>query len=112
MTPSFSSFADELMKIAEEKHAPWKDILKTLGSGLGVFGLGTAVGYGGMHLANLAYKGQTGHEIPRSAMHAVAPILGAASGIAYSIYKARELEKIRDALKNPTKPGQGGSPGK
>jgi len=107
VTLLLSSFADELTKLAEDKKkSPGRDIAKIIGSGLLGFGAGTAGGLAAGYLADAASKKITGRRIPHGAIHAAAPVLGLASGIAYSVHKAKEQEAIRRALKDPADAGQ------
>ncbi len=102
-----SSFFTELAKLAEDKKkSPGRDIAKIIGSGLLGFGAGTAGGLGAGYAADWAAQKLTGRRIPHAAIHGAAPVLGLASGIAYSVHKAKEQEAIRRALENPADAGQ------
>jgi hypothetical protein len=51
-------------------------------------------------LANrLHMKTHGGAGIPSSALNVVVPALGGAAGLAYSLYKAKELEEMKRAVK-------------
>ena len=102
-----TSFFHELRKLAEDKqHTPGRDLVKIIGSGLLGFGAGTAGGLGAGYLADAISQGVTGRRIPHHLINAAAPVLGLASGIAYSVHKAKEQEAIRRALENPADAGQ------
>ncbi len=98
-----------ICKLASEEPAPaappplhedgkpdWGRRAKIVGAGLLGMGAGTAAGFGGMHLANKAF-GPSG--IPHSALNVAVPVLGGAAGLAYSLYKAKEMEEIKRAVK-------------
>jgi hypothetical protein len=90
-----------ICKLASEHEAPdWKRRAKIVGAGLLGMSAGTALGFGGMELANrLHMKANGGHGIPHSALNAIVPALGGAAGMAYSLYKAKEMEEIKRAVK-------------
>lgn len=71
---------------------------KAIGGGLLASGVGTLAGFGAASVADMVSKKITGHEIPLQNLMAIAPVVGAASGIAYSLYKSREAEEIRRAI--------------
>lgn len=86
--------------VQPEGEPDWKHRAKIVGAGLLGMSAGTALGFGGMELANHIYK-QTngGHGIPHSALSIAVPALGGAAGMAYSLYKAKEMEEIKRAVK-------------
>lgn len=107
---TYAAFFSELQKIAEDEHGPSRagTVAGHIGSGLAGFGLGTGTGLLLGHGINEAYKRVTGRPgVPKSLIYGGAPLLGLGSGIAYSIYKAKEQEAIRRALANQTEPGAG-----
>jgi hypothetical protein len=78
----------------------WKQRAKIVGAGLLGMSAGTALGFGGMELANrLHMKAHGGKGIPSSALNIAVPALGGAAGLAYSLYKAKEMEEIKRAVK-------------
>jgi uncharacterized membrane protein YebE (DUF533 family) len=96
--------ADVLLKTAGEKA---KRVAKTVGSGLAGMGLGYLAGGGAMRLADKIH----GKPIPSSSVIGALPILGAASGLAYNLYKAQEAEEIRRALESSNHQPAGSVPG-
>ncbi len=90
--------ASESAKKPEESSA--RRIAKTVGTGL----LGTGLGYGAGALSSIAldkiYEKATGHRIPPSTLMAAVPVLGAGAGLAYSLYKAHEMEEMRRAIES------------
>lgn len=115
MSPSMSAFADEFCKIAEEskkQKSPYFETAKVLGAGALGMGTGIAVGLGGAHLADHLSQRGFGKPIPKGAILIGAPLLGTASGIAYSVYKAREQEAVQRALENSANNGERRVPGK
>lgn len=110
MRPSFAAFADEMKKIAspeERSSSPAIDMAKIVGSGVLGFGAGTAAGLGAGYLADKAYKGLTGKNIPRGPLSMAAPLLGTGAGVAYAIHKAREQEALRHVLEDQAEPRRG-----
>lgn len=80
-------------------------VAKTIGTGLAGFGAGSLAGAGGALLLDKWHEAATGQKIPLSTLYKTAPIVGGAMGLAYNIYKARELEELRRALANkPDRP--------
>lgn len=78
----------------------WKRRAKIVGAGLLGMSAGTAMGFGGMELANrLHMRANGGHGIPHSTLGIAIPALGGAAGLAYSLYKAKEMEEIKRAVK-------------
>lgn len=78
-----------------KKGREWGRAAATLGLGTLGFGAGMAAGYGGaLALENYAPT------VARRAM-VLAPLLGAGAGLAYNLWKQKEMEEIKDALKNP-----------
>lgn len=85
---------------------------KVLSTGLLGFATGSLAGAGGAYLMDKWHEAATGNKIPVSALHKVAPFVGGAAGLAYNIYKARELEELRRALANKSDHPQGRVPPK
>lgn len=103
MRPSFQSFAVEFMKIAEEKKkSPALDMAKIIGTGVLGFGAGTAAGLGAGWLIDKTLQGMKGRTLFKNQLMIAAPVLGTATGIAYSIQKAREQEALRRVLEDST----------
>lgn len=77
----------------EEPKPDWAKRSRIVGAGLLGVGLGTASGYLAGKLVN--------HIQPISSPHLqiAAPLLGGAAGLAYSLYKAREMEELKRAVK-------------
>ncbi len=105
----FSSFADELTKMAAEDAgpSPLTQKLKVLGKGMAGFGVGTLAGVGAAHLADKAHQHFTGAPISGTTLHRALPLVGAASHMAYTIYKAREAEEMANVDQGTHHPGQG-----
>jgi len=82
--------------------------LKTVGKGLIGFGVGTAAGIGLAEVGNRVYQASTGKEIPPHLLLPAAGLLGAGMGLAYSMYKSKELEELQDALKARRNNASGG----
>lgn len=102
----YDSFFSEMAKIAEdEKKSPALNLAKIVGSGALGFGAGTAAGLLVGHGADKVLERATGKKIPSSIVYGAAPLLGMASGIAYSVHKAKEQEAIRRALSNSADAG-------
>lgn len=80
----------------------------TVGKGLLGFGVGTAAGIGGAAVINKIYKASTGEQIPPHLLVPAATMLGAGMGLAYSMYKAKELEELQHALKARKNESAGG----
>lgn len=100
--------AKVLCKVAEEIEPSTgqkiRGAAKTIGTGLLGFGAGSLAGAGGAYLLDKWHESATGQKIPISAIHTAAPVIGGAMGLAYNIYKAKELEELRRAL--ASKPNQ------
>jgi hypothetical protein len=90
-----------LMKVAEPKPIthPVRHAIGTVGKGLIGFGVGTAGGYALGHLANAVFEKSTGKELPPNLLVPAASLLGAGMGMAYSLYKSKELEELQNAYK-------------
>jgi hypothetical protein len=73
---------------------PALHIAKALGAGVLGLGAGAAAGRGGYELLRHATK----DKMPPGPWHAIAPALGAAGGLAYSLAKERELQELRRAV--------------
>lgn len=102
----FPAFFDEMNKLAaDKKKSPVGSIAKIIGSGALGMGAGTAAGLLAGYGADALVHKTTGRRIPRSALLGVAPLLGAAGGIAYSVHKAREMEAVQRALKDSSDGG-------
>lgn len=86
--------ADVLVKNAGASKA-----IGTAIKGLAAFGLGSAAGAGSGLLISKAYQAATGKEIPTSLLLPASTLLGAGMGLAYSMYKTKELEEMQSALK-------------
>lgn len=102
-----------LCKVAEELESPGKkvqNVAKTMGSGLLGFATGSLAGAGGAYLLDKWHEAATGQKIPVSTLYKAAPLVGGAMGLAYNIYKARELEELRRALANKSDQPQGRVP--
>lgn len=78
-----------------EERPDWGQRAKLLGSGLLGMGVGTLAGYGAMELANRSYPGG----LQASALNKAVPVASAGAGLMYSLWKAREMEKLRRAVK-------------
>lgn len=101
MNRMYASFFSEMRKIAEEKQKSRAlELAKIIGSGALGFGVGTGAGLGVGYLGDRLSSSITGKKIPRSVLYGALPLLGAASGIAYSVHKAKEQEAIRHALQD------------
>lgn len=97
-------------KKAEEPRAPGekaKSVAKTIGTGLLGFGAGSLAGAGGAMLLDKWHEAATGQKIPIGTLFKAAPLVGGAFGLAYNIYKARELEELRHALESKSDRTQG-----
>jgi hypothetical protein len=82
--------------------------LGTVGKGLIGFGAGTAAGIGLAEVGNRVYQASTGKQIPAHLLLPAAGLLGAGMGLAYSMYKSKELEELQDALKTRRNNASGG----
>lgn len=85
-------------------------VAKTVGTGLLGFGAGSLAGAGGAMLLDKWHEAATGQKIPNSALRTAAPLVGGAMGLAYNIYKARELEELRRVLESKSDRPQGRIP--
>lgn len=92
-----------IYKIAElepppaEERPDWGQRAKLVGSGLLGMGVGTLAGFGAMELANRHHP--SGKGLPASTLNKAVPIATAGAGLMYSLWKAREQEKLRRAVK-------------
>ncbi len=80
----------------KEPKPDWGHRAKIVGSGLLGMGVGTLAGFGAMELADRAH-GPSG--LPASVLNKAVPLAGAGAGVMYSLWKAREMEKLRHAVK-------------
>jgi hypothetical protein len=80
---------------------------KIIGTGLLGFGAGSLAGVGSAMLADKWHEAATGQKIPTSTLYKVAPLVGGAMGLAYNVYKAKELEELRRALSSQPNRSQG-----
>ena len=87
-----------ICKLASEERPDWGRRAKIVGAGLLGMSAGTALGFGGMELANRAHMKAHGTGIPSTALNIAVPVLGGAAGLAYSLYKAKEMEEIKRAV--------------
>lgn len=82
----------------------WGKRLKLIGSGLAGAGVGTLAGFGAMELADRALGGGGAASarmgIPASALNKIVPVASAGAGLAYALWKAREMEKLRHAVQS------------
>lgn len=107
-TPSIFDYLPEeasiIWKVAEAEKAlpknPIKHAIGTVGSGLAGMGVGTLAGYSAGSLLGKAYHGVTGKNISPESMTIPASIAGAGLGLAYQMYKAKELEELRNAAES------------
>lgn len=106
--PSIFEYLPELggalLKTAEEperkQKTPWQ-VAKTVGSGALGFGIGSLGGMGLAHLADKIHQKAPGAgPIPVGSIQKALPFLGGAAGLAYNLYKAKELEELRDAVQS------------
>jgi hypothetical protein len=110
-TPFILSYMspEQVSSLLGENNVKTAGVGKGLGvvaKGLAGFGVGTAAGYGVGHLADKVFQVATGERIPGSLLVPAATLLGAGMGLAYSTYKAKELEELQRALKEKRdKPG-------
>lgn len=87
----------------EPEKADWAQRAKAVGSGLLGMTVGGLAGFGGMEAADRLLGGggagspNTG--IPSSALNKIVPLATAGAGLTYALWKAREMEKLRRAVK-------------
>ena len=108
MTASFSAFADEFIKIAEEaeqqgapapeekkkeEHPAW-----TILKGLGGVTLGSGLGYIGMHGANHAMKALGYRGIPEEAANVIGPVAGGLAAIGNNYLQRRYVNAVNKRL--------------
>ena len=107
MSLPVASFADELKKMAAEEAgpSPLTQKLKILGKGMAGFGVGTLAGVGAAHAIDRAHQHFTGAPIHGQALQRALPLVGAASHMAYTIYKAREAEEMANVDKGTNHSG-------
>jgi hypothetical protein len=96
----------------QEKTAGVGSGLATVGKGLIGFGVGTAAGIGTAEVINRVYHASTGKKLPTELLVPAASLLGAGMGLAYSMYKSKELEELQNALKARKHGTPGGVSGK
>ena len=87
-----------LAKVADPITHPLRHALGTVAKGALGFGAGTLAGYGLGTLIGKTYRVSTGKELPQEFMAPAGALLGAGMGMAYSLYKSRELEELQRAL--------------
>jgi len=114
-TPTLFSYlspdvAASICKLAAEDSKA-KRVARTAVTGMMGLGLGTLAGGAAFQGARYGYEKSMGKLLPQTPFAAVAPVLGGAAGLAYSLYKAHELEEIRRALES-TDDKPGGSSGR
>jgi hypothetical protein len=103
-----------LAKLAEKepiKH-PARHALSTVGKGLLGFGAGTVGGFALGALGDAVYEKTTGQKLPAHLLVPAASLLGAGMGMAYSLYKTKELEELRRAYEAHRDNAKRGVPGK
>lgn len=89
-----------LVKTAEtEKTAAVGKAIKVVAKSLTGFGVGTAAGLGTGMIVDHVYHATTGERLPKELLLPAASILGAGMGLAYSMYKSKELEELQSAIK-------------
>lgn len=106
----FDRCFEHLAKLAEEEDSGRKYLtaLKHVGTGALGLGLGTAVGKGAGHLLGKLDKAGP---VPGARIAKwVGPAAGAGMGLAYSLWKQKEHEEIRRALKNSDNSSGAGVP--
>jgi hypothetical protein len=99
---------DEEPELVETAAAPveppkpdWKQRAKVVGVGALGMGAGTVAGYGAGMLADHLWKQRYGGSgVPLSTVGRILPgaLLGGASSLAYSLWKAREAEELNRAV--------------
>lgn len=109
MLPAREKTAEEVERTSGEKA---RGVAKAMGTGLLGFATGSLAGVGSAYLADKWYEAATGKKIPLTALHAAAPILGGAAGIAYNLYQAKQQEELRRALASKSDRPQGRIPPK
>ncbi len=102
--------ATQLCKFAEEESRAEK-ISRTAARGLVGTGVGMLAGGGAAYGGGKLYEHLSGKKVPSSSLYAIAPVLGAASGLAYSLYRANEMEEFRRALESAQHRPDGGNSG-
>ena len=112
-TPSITEYlskseVESLCKMASPEEKPdWGKRARIVGSGLLGMAGGTVAGYGAGKLLDLLH----GTPIPKAHLNLAAPLVGGAAGLAYNLYKARELEELKRAVKqNPDDKSEGRLP--
>lgn len=73
---------------------------KAMGTGAAGMAVGTAAGVGVGELVGRLYQHAYDKPLPSSALQRVVPVLGAGLGLAYSLYKAHELEEMKRVLES------------
>lgn len=89
-----------------EQKTDWKQVAKLLGAGAAGSAVGGLAGFGAMELADRALGGggaaSSKMGIPASVLNKIVPIAGAGAGLTYTLWKLREMEKLRHAVQpNP-----------
>jgi len=101
-----------LLRRDTEKTASVGKGVRTVLKGLTGFGVGTAAGYGLAELGDKVFQASTGERLPKHLLVPAAGLVGAGLGLAYSMYKSKELEELQDALKARKHKPNGGDSGK
>lgn len=85
-----------------EQKTDWKQVAKLLGAGAAGSAIGGLAGFGAMELADRALGGGGAASktmgIPASVLNKIVPIAGAGAGLTYTLWKLREMEKLRHAV--------------
>lgn len=118
MPPTLFSYlpkdsAVALCKFAEEeakKKSRTLGVAKAVGVPLVGLAGGTLGGFGAGLLADKLYQKATGTKIPAAGLAGASALLGTGLGLAYSMYKAHELEDLRRVFESTSDaPVRGGS---
>jgi hypothetical protein len=87
---------------AEKKKTDWKQVIKLLGAGAAGSAVGGLAGFGALELTDRALGGggaaSSKMGIPSSVLNKIVPIAGAGAGLTYTLWKLREMEKLRHAV--------------
>jgi hypothetical protein len=95
---SLLKFASETAK--EKKKSPTARMLGVIGAGALGTGVGSVAGYGAGELMNRLSMKVRNQPISTGSLQNIAPLVGGAAGLAYSVYKTREMEELRRALED------------
>lgn len=76
----------------------WKRRAGVVGAGLLGMGLGTAGSFTALELLDRYKRRNGGQGIPLAPLVAAVPALGGAAALAYSLWKAKELEEMQRAV--------------